>query len=112
MDKIFANAVKFAISSMQSFTKFNDKNKFWSIRASGDIGETFLLAKFPRIYSSAFDLSVILTVYYRLALISHMTQGFMFLPFLYSLRRSNISDAGAQALAEGLQHCSNLQMLE
>jgi hypothetical protein len=29
-----------------------------------------------------------------------------------SLKHSNISDAGAQALAEGLQHCSNLQMLE
>ena len=40
---------------------------------------------------------------------SHMTQGFI---VLYSLRHNKISDAGAQALAEGLQHCSNLQMLE
>ena len=42
-----------------------------------------------------------------------MTQEFMFYHyFIYSLWHSNISDAGAQALAEGLQHCSNLQMLE
>ena len=30
----------------------------------------------------------------------------------YSLRGSNIGDAGAQALAKGLQHCTNLQNLE
>ena len=31
---------------------------------------------------------------------------------MYSLWANNISTAGAQALAEGLQHCTNLQMLE
>jgi hypothetical protein len=30
---------------------------------------------------------------------------------MYSLDGNNIDDAGAQALAEGLQHCTNLQML-
>ena len=38
--------------------------------------------------------------------------GIYVLSFIYSLRGNNISDAGAQALAEGLQHCSNLQNLE
>ena len=32
--------------------------------------------------------------------------------FTYSLWNNKIGDAGAQALAEGLQHCSNLQKLE
>ena len=31
---------------------------------------------------------------------------------MYSLERNNINGAGAQALAEGLQHCTNLQKLK
>ena len=50
-------------------------------------------------------------IYYRL-LVTHTTQGLYFIIYIYSLSHNNISDAGAQALAEGLQHCSNLQMLE
>ena len=63
----------------------------------------FLQRKFPDLRYATFI--------YGLLLISHMTRGFD-LMFIYSLRGNNISDAGAQALAEGLQHCSNLQMLE
>ena len=32
--------------------------------------------------------------------------------FTCSLQKNNISDAGAQALAKGLQYCTNLQRLE
>ena len=32
--------------------------------------------------------------------------------FIYSLEGNNIGIAGAQALAEGLQHCSHLQELK
>ena len=32
--------------------------------------------------------------------------------FAYSLRGNKVGDTGAQALAEGLQHCTNLQNLE
>ena len=32
--------------------------------------------------------------------------------FTYSLRGNKVGDTGAQALAEGLQHCTNLQKLE
>ena len=32
----------------------------------------------------------------------------VYLVFMYRLSGNNISDAGAQALAEGLQHCINL----
>ena len=31
---------------------------------------------------------------------------------MYSLGGNKIEDAGAQALAEGLQHCTNLQKLK
>ena len=31
---------------------------------------------------------------------------------IHSLRENNIGDAGAQALAKGLQYCTNLQKLE
>ena len=31
---------------------------------------------------------------------------------MYSLYENNIKDAGAQSLAEGLQHCTNLQKLK
>ena len=31
---------------------------------------------------------------------------------MYSLYRNKIDDAGSQALAEGLQHCTNLQKLK
>ena len=31
--------------------------------------------------------------------------------FIFSLDQNNIGDAGAQALAEGLKHCTNLQKL-
>ena len=31
---------------------------------------------------------------------------------LYSLQRNKIGDDGAQALGEGLQHCTNLQELK
>ena len=51
---------------------------------------------------------------------SHMTPGSQCVVIscifcshtLYSLRKNNISDVGAQALAKGLQHCTNLQHLE
>ena len=32
--------------------------------------------------------------------------------YMYSLGVNKIEDAGGQALAEGLQHCTNLQVLE
>ena len=37
---------------------------------------------------------------------------FLFFTYMYSLRENNLGDAGAQALAEGLHHCTNLQKLE
>ena len=32
--------------------------------------------------------------------------------FIFSLHQNNIGDAGAQALAVGLQHCTKLKNLE
>ena len=92
------------------------KINFSPMRAGGEISESFLLAKF-HVYGNAFDTLFLISntnsIYYRMLLSSHMTLGFMFYHyFIYSLRSNNISDAGAQALAEGLQHCSNLQMLK
>ena len=40
------------------------------------------------------------------------TMSSCILLFTYSLQGNKIDDAGAQALAEGLQHCTNLQKLE
>ena len=40
-----------------------------------------------------------------------MVIGCIFL-FTYSLKNNSIGDAGAQALVEGLQHCTKLQNLE
>ena len=46
---------------------------------------------------------------------SHMTPGLrivMVLLFMYRLGENNIGYAGAQALAGGLQHCTNLQIFK
>ena len=38
-------------------------------------------------------------------------QNMMYIIHMYSLTRNKIEGTGAQALAEGLQHCTNLQGL-
>ena len=45
------------------------------------------------------------------SLVVVISYGVFFL-FTYSLRENNIGDAGAQALAEGLQRCTNLLKLK